>query len=295
MKPIYRLVLLTITLILYEFSPAFSQVTVQVVRKKYEDKIDAASLKTLTISAEKSDIKIIATTANEISFSVEVATKHPEKKQVLEDYKKMKFLQEISGQTLYLRSYLLLEKNEPKPKSNFETTYIIYVPENLALNIKNTFGNVSVGGTNAELNATLKFCTTVVSKSDSKCIISTDYGSLKMMNLGNDVELTTKHTSIDLENIRGKLMIDSDYGKISLKPGERPKSITLKGNKTEVDVEIKNKPNYGIKITAKDTELHLPDFLKSIVSLDSKSHFFYHGSNAVLLYLDTNLGSINIK
>lgn len=295
MKQNYRLILLTITLILYEFSTAFSQITVQVVRKKYEDKIDAASLKTLTISAEKSDIKIIATTAKEISFSVEVATKHPDKKQVIEDYKKMKFIQEVAGQTLYLRSYLLLEKNESKPKSNFETTYIIYLPENVALSVKNTFGNVTVEGTSADLNATLKFCTTVVAKSDSKCIISADYGSLKMVNLGNDVELTTKHTTIDLENIRGKLLIDSDYGKINLKPGEKPKSITLKGNKTKVDVEIKNKPNYGIKITAKDTELYLPDFLKSIKSFDSKSHFFYHGSNAVLLNLDTNLGSINIK
>jgi hypothetical protein len=194
-------------LLLGECSTAFSQVTVQVIRKKYAEKVDASRIKTLSVSTEKSDVKVVPTTSNEISFEVEVATKHPEKKQVIDDYKKMKFLRETSGQTLYLRSYLLLEKDEPKPKANFETTYVIYLPKNVTLIIKNTFGNVTVEGTSAELNATLKLCNTVISKSDSKCSLVMDYGTLKMVNLNNDVEITANHTSMELDDIRGKLTV----------------------------------------------------------------------------------------
>lgn len=295
MKPIYKPFLLIVILNLCGCSAAFSQVTVQVIRKKYEDRIDASRIKTLSIAAEKSDIKIIPTKSSEISFQVEVATKHPEKKQVTDDYKKMKFLQEVSGQTLFLRSYLLVEKDEPKPKSNFETTYLIYLPENMALTIKNTFGNVSVQGVKGDLNATLKFCNTTVLNAEASCYLLVDYGSLKMRDLLSDVEITSKHTNIDLENISGNLKIDSDYGKIRLKPGENPKVIALQANKTEVDVEIQNKPTFGIKITAKNTELHLPDFLKSFKSQDSKSHFAYKGSTASGIELETYLGSLTIK
>ncbi len=287
--------LLAILLFLGECTTAFSQVTVQVVRKKYEDKLDASRLTTLAISAEKSDIKIISTTAEELQFKVEVATKHPEKNQVIDDYKKMKFLQEVVGQTLYLRSYLLLEKDEPKPKSNFETTYVVYLPENMALTIKNTFGNVTVVGLNTEIQTTLKFCNTVISDSGAQCSLATEYGTLKLVNLTNDVTITAKHTSMELANINGKLLINSNFGKISLKLGEKPSSITLKGNKTDVDLELTNRPNFGIKITAKDTELHLPDFIKNSKSQDSKAHFSYLKSAASQLEVETYLGSIHIK
>lgn len=295
MKQCSTIKLVIFFLLLLECTAAISQVTVQVVRKKYEEKVDASRIKTLAISAEKADIKVMPATTNEISFEVEVATKHPEKKQVIEDYKKMKFLWEVSGQTLYLRSYLLLEKDEPKPKANFEVTYVVYLPKNVALTIKNTFGNVTVEGTSAALEASLKFCNTVISKSASTCNLTADYGTLKMINLANDVEIIARHTTMELDDIGGELKIDSNYGKITLRPGEKPKSITLKGNKTEVEVEITSKPTFGIRIAAKDTELNLPDFIKSTKSQDSKSHFSYQSSAVSRIELDTYLGSIHIK
>lgn len=163
------------------------------------------------------------------------------------------------------------------------------------LTIKNTFGNVSIEGVSSSLTTNLKFCTTIISESAARCNLSLNYGSTKMTNLSNDVEIISKHTTLDLANIQGKLKIDSDYGKTNLKPGEKPKSIILKGNKTEVDIELQNRPTFGINITSKDTKLNLPNFLESLTSKDTKSHFLYKGSVASKLQVDTYLGSLIIK
>ncbi|GGB96162.1 DUF4097 family beta strand repeat-containing protein [Dyadobacter sediminis] len=272
-----------------------AQVVLQVATKTIAKTVSASSVRTLYISAEKADVEIITWEKAEISILMELSARHPDKNTAATDLFKAKYIADRNGKDYFLRNYILLKNGESKPVSNLRTRYTIHLPAACAVDLKNSFGTVTLKGLTNNLQLKADFCTTYLSGMQGKGQVNTSFGELKGDELSGDFSFSSDHTRLFLERMAGNIKVNAEYGNVELHPGNALSSLSIRSKKAEITLMTRNWQQFDYAINSAYATMKLPNgFRWKRNTADFKEAFF---SRNQLANVDINaeFGQVTIK
>ena len=276
--------------ILQSFIPAFAQGTLQVVTKTIEKNIGAPTVRTLYIAAEKADIELIAWEKSEISVVLELSSRHPDRATAVTDLSKLQYIADRSGKDFFLRNYILLKEGESKPLSNLKARYTIHLPASCAIDLKNTFGTISLKGLTNNLQLKADFCTTSLFDMKGKGLLATSFGELKGDEVSGSFFFSSDHTNLRLEHIGGTIKVDALYGNVEIFPSPNLTSLAIQSKKAVVTLLAKNWQQFDYTINGAYTTMKLPNGFKWKRNTSDFKDAFYSKNQLANVQINTEFG-----
>ena len=279
----------------YGFYPVLAQGTLQVATKTVEKTVGTPTVRTLHINAEKADIELITWEKTEISVVLELSSRHPDKATATTDLGKLQYIADRNGKDYFLRNYISLKEGESKPLSNLKARYTIHLPSSCSIDLKNTFGTISLKGLTNNIQLKADFCTTSLSDLRGGGFIATNFGELKVDEVTGTFSFSSDHTNLRLEHIGGAIKVDALYGNVEIFPSPNLTSLAIQSKKAMVTMLAKNWQQFDYTINGAYTNMKLPNGFKwKRNSADFKDAFFSK-NQLVNVQINTEFGNLTIR
>ena len=263
MKRAYNLRLILLAMLLAAIiGTVRAQGILQVATKRIEKNIPASTVRILHIYAELADIEITTWDKPEISMMLELSARHPDKNTAANDLLKVQYIADRDGKDYYLRNYIVLKTGESKPESNLRARYKIHLPASCAIDLKNSFGTITLKGLTNSLQLKADFCTTNLLEIKGKGQMQLSFGELKANEISGTFTFLSDHTKMSLQSMAGAIKVDAAYGDIELFPTNALTSLGIKSKKAEVTLQIGNWQNFDYVIQGAYATIRLPDGFK---------------------------------
>ncbi len=212
-----------------------AQTVLQVVTKSVERTVNCPMGFSLNVDAEKADITLKAMpNIKEIKLKLELISKHPNLQNAKTDIDAMKYLINTSGKTIYIRNYVGIEKNSPKPNAELRVRYTLFIPNYTTVSIKNNFGKLNISDLKANLNLTAEFCKTSLANVKGNMMLNVVLSDVQGTGLEGDIRLQSSRSDIQLSILRGTCDINAVSGKIRIDGDADLSKLTINAQKADV-------------------------------------------------------------
>ncbi|SKC04001.1 hypothetical protein SAMN05660293_03729 [Dyadobacter psychrophilus] len=272
-----------------------AQGVLQVATKVVEKNIAAPAIRTLHINAEKADIELTTWDKSEISIVMELSARHPDKNTAANDLSKVQYIADRNGKDYFLRNYIVLKDGESKPVSNLRARYKIHLPASCAVNLKNSFGTITLKGLTNSLQLKADFCITTLAEIKGKGQMQTSFGELKVNEISGIFTFTSDHTKVSLQSIAGVIKVDALYGDIELFPTSGLTSLAIKSRKAEVTLQTKNWQNFDYTIQSAYANMKLPNGFKWKRNTTDFKEAFFSKNQLANVDINAEFGRVTIK
>ncbi len=136
-----------------------------------------------------------------------------------------KLLHQIRIETKVENRELKISGQQPNfPYHRVRIFYVLTVPEDTQLDIRNHYGNVDIQGTGKIISVRENYGNAVIENIDSSVDVSCAYGDLQIKNIKGKAFLETRYTSIRAENI-GEIEIAAKYERAIIRDIRGPAKI----------------------------------------------------------------------
>jgi hypothetical protein len=269
-----------------------AQGTLQVVTKSIEKSFDKAS--SLRLEAEKADVELSVGGGSQIKVTIELLAKHPNRKEAQDDLEMMKYVAEKFGNTLVLRNYVQIENAKAKPSSNLKARFVITVPEQMVVNIQNSFGKVSVGGKYKTLILKTDFCNTELKNVSGTMKIESHYGGVNGQNLSGITEVKSDRTDLNFSRLGQECSINVKYAKVFIASLDNLQKLKIDAQKSEINLEGVAIKNHHFNIVSMFGKLSIPaSFHTSTTENRQTATFNEHLSS--IIDINNSFGTILIE
>jgi hypothetical protein len=272
-----------------------AQGTLQVATKTIEKTVRTSGIRTLHINAEKADIELIAWNKQEISVVLELSSKHPNKSTATADLNKSQYLADRSGKDYFLRNYVQLKEGEGKPVSNLKAKYTIHLPASFAIDLKNTFGTITMKGLGGNIRMQADFCSTSLSNVHGKGNIETTFGELSGMDVSGTFTFASDHTNIRLESIGGTFKMNTSYGNVEIFSSTNLSSLAIHSKKSVVSFITKNWQQYDYTIQSAYSSVKLPNGFKWKKNTTDFKEAIFSKNRLAQIQINAEFGDLTIK
>jgi uncharacterized ubiquitin-like protein YukD len=288
-----KLKILWTCLALLALVSATAQTTLQVATKHLEKEFD--SIHTVIIDAEKADIEIVVWNKSKVQLSMDLSAKHPEKSLAAQDLNFLKSGIDAKNGQLRLRNYILLGQKDKKPESNFKAKYVLKIPENSDLQIKNSFGKIYHSGETKKLSINAEFCTLSLNHIKGISKIQTKYGDLNIDGVDGNTGIKTERSNLTLKNFSGVFSIDTYYGEIQLVSPRDVQNLALNGDKS--DIQLKHIPirKYKINLSTNFGQIHIPTEFGTPIKVKNTEQVFYNSAEKSSIKITNKSGNITLE
>jgi hypothetical protein len=274
---------------------ATAQGVLQVATKTIEKTVKASAVRTLFISAEKADIEMVTWDKTEISIIMELSARHPERAQAASDLAKVQYIADRNGKDYFLRNYIVLREKEEKPVSNLRARYTIHLPASCAVDLKNSFGTITLKGLTNNLQLKADFCTTLLVDIKGKGQLQTTFGELKGSEISGVFSFVSDHTKLYLDRIAGAVKLNADYGDITLRPTTGLTSLSIRSKKAEIALQSKNWQQFDYTINGAYATMKLPNGFKWKRNTADFKEAFFSKNQLANVSIDAEFGNVTIQ
>lgn len=233
-----------------------AQTTLQVVTKHIEKTFSGSQ--NLIIEAEKSDIELITWEKEEIKVEIDLIAKHPDRRVASSDLEMLKYVAEKINKEIFVRNYLLIQNEKLKPVSNLKAKYTIKVPEEMKVTIENSFGKIFMKGKVKLLKIKTDFCMIELNDIEGKIDINTHYGEINAKNLNGTTMIVSERSDLIINKLGGVCTINSQYGKLNIEQTLNLKSLTIDAKKTDISLSKLLLKNHSFNLSSKYGKMLLP-------------------------------------
>ncbi len=275
--------------------PAYAQGKLQVATKRIEKTVSAPTVRTLYISAEKADIEIVTWDNADITVIMELSARHPDRATATQDLSKLQYIADRNGKDYFLRNYIVLKDGESKPVSNLKARYTIHLPASCAVDLKNSFGTITLRGLTNQLNLKADFCTTNLTGLSGKGALQTTFGELSGNELAGTFTFSSDHTNVRLEHIAGAVRIDAAYGNVEIYPTVGLTSLGIHSKKAEVTLLSKNWQHFDYTINGAYATVKLPNGFKWKRNTADFKEAFFSRNQLASVDINAEFGRVTIK
>jgi hypothetical protein len=272
-----------------------AQSVLQVATKTIEKTVKASSVRTLYISAEKADVEIVTWDKTDISIVMELSARHPDKNTAATDLFKAKYIADRNGKDYFVRNYIVLKEDESKPVSNLRARYTIHLPATCAIDLKNTFGTITLKGLTNNLQLKADFCTTYLADLHGKGQVITSFGELKVNELAGIFSFSSDHTQLFLERLAGSIKINAEYGNVELHPASTLSSLSIRSKKAEITLLTKNWQHFDYAINSAYATIKLPNGFKWKRNTADFKEAFFSKNQLANVDINAEFGQVTIK
>ncbi|MCE6987974.1 hypothetical protein [Dyadobacter sp. CY323] len=299
MKPLefiyrYRLTLLVIAWIGIA-GQANAQGVLQVATKTIEKTIGSPTVRTLYITAEKADIEMTTWNKAEITIVLELSARHPDKNIAAADLSKVQYIADRNGKDYFLRNYIVLKDGENKPISNVKARYVIHLPASCAVDLKNSFGTITLKGLTNNIQLKADFCTTNLVDLRGKGQVSTSFGELKGTDISGVFTFTSDHTRLHLNQVAGVIKLDADYGNVEIYPTTGLTSLGIRSKKAEITLLTKNWQIFDYTIQSAYATMKLPNGFKWKRNTADFKDAFFKRNQLANVDINAEFGNVTIR
>lgn len=275
--------------------PAYAQGKLQVATKRIEKTVSAPTVRTLYISAEKADIEIVTWDNADIAVIMELSARHPDRATATQDLSKVQYIADRNGKDYFLRNYIVLKDGESKPVSNLKARYTIHLPASCAVDLKNSFGTITLRGLTNQLNLKADFCTTNLTGLSGKGALNTTFGALSGTELAGTFTFASDHTNVRLEQIAGAVRIDAAYGNVEIYPTVGLTSLGIRSQKAEITLLAKNWQHFDYTINGAYATMKLPNGFKWKRNTTDFKEAFFSRNQLASVDISAEFGRVTIK
>lgn len=204
-------------------------------KKKYVEKsFKVSSSTSLRIENKFGKVEINSWEKSEFSIKVEIIGKGRSEERAQKILDAIDISIRESSAEVSLETEISETKN--KNEEGFEINYTVYMPEGNPLNIKNSFGDVTMGDRGGDLKLTVAYGSMKVGDVKGESEIKLSFGNGDVGNI-QDGELTVKYSKLDIEAAAklefeqgfsdieigtvNDLELESKYGKVEIEKAHR--------------------------------------------------------------------------
>ena len=259
-----------ILLVLIQCSVIFGQATLQVATKNIEKTLPYKAGYELNIEGEKADVVVQAGNGNVVKVSVEITSKNPDMTIAKQDLEQVVFDAEVQGKRVLLRNFIKPYQNGKKPESSIKTKYLIIVPSDCAVQLKNSFGKTNVSNLYNFLQMYTEFSQVGLNNIRGKIRIDSKFGDINAKNIDGDVKINARRSNITMSDLKGTYNITMSYGKANINANLEPISLAVTGDNADVYFNPYKKP-YAYDLNTKSGTIDLPQNLAFSVSDGSQN------------------------
>lgn len=288
-----KLKILWACLAVFVLASATAQTTLQVATKHLEKEFEGIHM--VIIDAEKADIEVLVWNRTKVQLSMDLSAKHPEKSMAAQDLNFLKNGIDAKNGQLILRNYILLGQKDKKPESNFKAKYVLKIPENTDLQIKNSFGKIYHSGETKKLSITADFCTISLNHIKGISKIQTRYGELNIDGVEGNTNLKTERSNLTLKNFSGVFNIDTYYGEIQLVSPRELQNLTLNGDKSEIQLKQIPTRKYKINLSTNFGQLHIPTEFGTPIKVKNTQQVLYNSAEKSSIKVTNKSGNITLE
>jgi hypothetical protein len=240
-------------------TPVFGQETVQVVTKKIDKTFGFDEGYELNIEGERAEVYIEASEGPGIVVQLELIARHPDEAVARRDLDHMQYLVRRVKNKIYLRNYLKVPEDAPKPESQIRAIYRIQVPPNCPVYTKNTYGLVEASSLTKSLRVNSQFSKIGLTNVAGMIDLQTRYGDIVGERLDGNISIMANRSDILLRDMRGSYDINAKYGVIDLFASEGLLDLKLEADKSEVYLHNVNLQAFSYELSAKNGRIEYPD------------------------------------
>jgi hypothetical protein len=265
------------------------QTTFQVVTKTITKSFPYKEGAEFNIEGERAEIQVETWSKNEVKVVLELVSKHTSRKTAEADLAKMKYSSAQHGNKIYFRNNLTESSSGKETESDLKAIYTITLPANCPLYLKNNYGVASVINLSKEVRINSEFSKIYLENLKGKLGINSFFGDIEGHHLEAIANITSRRSDITLHDIRGNWNINSQFGVLKFFTNPSPELLLLNIDAEKSDVYFFDpKPNaYGYTLTAHYGNITVPR--------DLKFNFLTNSDQLKKAVFSSKLGSSNIS
>jgi hypothetical protein len=287
--------LCAVSMIMLAGSASQAQGVLQVATKTIEKTIGNPSVRTLYIAAERADIEMTTWEKSDISVVMELSARHPDKSTAVSDLSKVQYIADRNGKDYFLRNYIVLKDGDNKPVSNLKARYIIHLPSSCAVDLKNSFGTITLKGLTNSIQLKADFCTTNLVDLSGKGQVNTTFGELKCDDLAGTFTFSSDHTKLHLNQVAGTVRLDANHGNVEIYPNSGLTSLAIRSKKAEVVVLAKNWQLFDYTVQGAYATIKLPNGFKWKRNTSDFKEAFFNRKQLATVDINAEFGNVTIR
>lgn len=236
--------------------------SVQVVTKRIDKTFSYRDGYEVSVDGIRAEVRIETWSKPEIKVQIEFTAKHNKKEQAEKDLEKMRYRADKEKNKIYLRNYLDVPEGSPEPQSQLKALYVITMPEECPIYIKNNYGLIDVKDLYSNLKLNSRFSKIDLENIKGNIDINTSFGDLLAEKLDGNIKLLSRRSDITLKQMRGHYDIDAQYGILNLFATENLLGLNLKADKSTVYFHNNLPGAFSYNVSVQNGRVDYPNELK---------------------------------
>ncbi|HMR43754.1 MAG TPA: DUF4097 family beta strand repeat-containing protein [Saprospiraceae bacterium] len=268
---------------------------VQVVSKKVEKTFSYQPGLEVHIEGEKAEITVETWKKNEIKVTLELISKHPQKKTAESDLEFINYIMEKNGARVLLRNFI---NAGSKPKSELKAKYLVVVPENCPVEMTNYFGKTHLSDLNGGLTVNSQFSPVTMQNLRGNVNVNSKFGDIFGERINGRVKIESQRSDVTLKEIAGAFNISSKYGVVKIFADKSLVDLDIDAQKSDVYLFNSEPSKFGYELVAHFGKITSPEDLKLnfIENTDKFRHaVFQPGNTQASVSVRITYGDIVIK
>ncbi len=236
--------------------------TMQVVTKRIDKTFSYRDGYSLNIEGERAEVRVETWSKPEIKVQIELSAKHSKKEQAEKDLEKMRYITNKEKNKIYLRNYLDVPEGSPEPQSQMKVVYIILMPEECPIYIKNNYGLIDAKDLMSSLKLNTRFSRIGLENIMGDIDINTSFGDLFADKLDGNIKVASRRSDITLKHMRGRYDIDAQYGILNFFATEGLLDFNLNADKSTVFFHNLYPNAFSYNLSVQNGRVDYPNELK---------------------------------
>lgn len=257
MASIIRNIFITSIFISFSFSLS-GQSALKVVTKKVEQTFVYKEGYELNIEGEKAEISVQSWDEAKIKIELELTAEHTDKKVAQTDVEKIQYEMERHKNKIYARNYI---NEDQAPASSLSARYVITMPRNCPIYIKNHYGEVNVNDLANSLKVNSHFSPVGLQNIDGFIEIHSRFGDISGQSLNGDINVFSRRSDVTLSDLKGMLNLESQYGQIHLARFAALTGLNIKAEKSDIFLDVPGFDLFAYLIESSHSKMQIPSEL----------------------------------
>lgn len=236
--------------------------TMQVVTKRIDKTFSYRDGYSLNIEGERAEVRVETWSKPEIKIQIVFTAKHSKKEQAEKDLEKMRYITNKEKNKIYLRNYLDVPEGSPEPQSQMVANYVIMMPEECPIYIKNNYGLIDAKDLMSSLKLNTRFSRIGLENIIGDIDINTSFGDLFADNLDGNIKVVSRRSDITLKHMRGRYDINAQYGILNFYATEQLRDFNLKADKSNVFIHTLQPGAFSYNLSVQNGRIDYPNELK---------------------------------
>ncbi len=256
MKRIFHIIILALLA-----SPLLAQQEqlLQVVTKQIEKTLKYQKGDIIYINGEKADVRIATWDKKQVHVILELVAKHQDKATAEGDLELMSYLIDRAGSKINVSNHLVKNKKDRKASSQLKAYYVITIPKDCPVDLRNHFGKAELVNLRQELDVRSEFCQILLENVKGEVGIETRFGDVTGEKLDGEFRIASVRSDITLTQLSGSFNIKAKYGKIKIDAEHSLIDLNIDAEKSDIILLNPSLATHNFNLTAFYGKITVPE------------------------------------